>query len=159
MPSTPAYILLHSDVNWVYELLVMSTWSTFKCTLRKRSWIHIKTFFINVSEGTNQQAEFLKILFSNACKCDWIYGNHSKLRIGSYEIIDLKILKHYNSPRIVDHFTVFESFPSTYCCSLKFPPNEIKKLAGWTCKVVSGMLHWVGGRGWTGGKGYSSKLW
>ena len=51
--------------------------------------------------------------------CDWIYGNRFKSLIGSYEIIDLKILKHYNQPRIVstrtkltlkvDHFTVFES--------------------------------------------------
>ena len=35
----------------------------------------------------------------------------------------------------VDHFTVFESFPSTSCCSHKFPP---KKLAGWMCEVVTG---------------------
>ena len=26
-------------------------------------------------------------------KCDWIYGNHSKLHIGSYEIIDFKDFK------------------------------------------------------------------
>ena len=26
--------------------------------------------------------------------CDWVYGNHSKLHIGSYKI---KILKHYNN--------------------------------------------------------------
>ena len=27
----------------------------------------------------------------------------------------------------VDYFTVFESFPSTSCCSQKFPPNKIEK--------------------------------
>jgi len=30
----------------------------------------------------------------------------------------------------VDYFTVFESFPSTSCCSQKFPPNETEKI-GW----------------------------
>ena len=40
----------------------------------------------------------------------------------------------------VDHFTVFESFPSTSCCSQKFPPNKIEKLTGLTCEVVSGMF-------------------
>ena len=40
----------------------------------------------------------------------------------------------------VDHFTVSESFPSTSCCSQKFPPNKIEKKAGWTCEVVSGMF-------------------
>ena len=66
--------------------------------------------------------------------CDWIYGNRSKSHIGSSI---LKILKHYNQPRIVstqmklaqkiDHFTVFESFSCTSCCSHKFLP---KKIAG-----------------------------
>ena len=67
--------------------------------------------------------------------------NYSKLHIGSYEIIDFKDFKAlYNQPRIVstwtkltqkvDRFTVFESFPSTSCCSQKFPPNKIKKI-GW----------------------------
>ena len=38
----------------------------------------------------------------------------------------------------VDHFTVFKNFPSTSCCSQKFPPNNLKKkLAGWMCEVVS----------------------
>ena len=41
---------------------------------------------------------------------------------------------------MVDHFTVSESFPSTSCCSHKFPPNKMKKMPGWTCKVVSGMF-------------------
>ena len=87
--------------------------------------------------------------------CDWIYGNHSKLHIGSYKIIDLK---HCNHPRIVStqtkltqkiyHFTVFESLPNTSCCSQKL---TWKKLAGWTCKVVSGM--WVGGGDGLAGKG------
>jgi len=27
----------------------------------------------------------------------------------------------------VDHFTVFKSFPSTSCCSQKFPPNNLVK--------------------------------
>jgi len=31
-------------------------------------------------------------------------------------------------------------FPSTSCCSQKFPPNKIENLASWTCEVVSGML-------------------
>ena len=68
------------------------------------------------------------------------------LEVTRYSI--LKILKHcYNQPRIVsmqtkltqkvDYFTVFESFPSTSCCSQKVPPN---KLAGWMCKVVSRMF-------------------
>ena len=49
-------------------------------------------------------------------------------------------LKHYNQPRIVttqtkltqkvDHFTVFESFISTSCCSHKLLPNKIEKF-GW----------------------------
>jgi len=38
----------------------------------------------------------------------------------------------------VDHFTVFNSFPSTTSgCSQKFLPNN---LDGWTCEVVSGMF-------------------
>ena len=67
--------------------------------------------------------------------CDWIYGNRSKSHIGSYEI---KFSKFYNQPRIVsmrmkltqkvDYFTVFKSFPSTSCCSQKFPPNNLEKL-------------------------------
>ena len=45
----------------------------------------------------------------------------------------------------VDHFTVFESFPCTSCCSQKFSPNKIEKIgwlseAGWTYEVVSGMF-------------------
>ena len=40
----------------------------------------------------------------------------------------------------VDHFTVFKGFPSTSCCSQKFPPNKIKNLASWTCEVESGMF-------------------
>ena len=40
----------------------------------------------------------------------------------------------------VDHFTVFESFPNTSCCSQKFLPNKIENLASWTCKVASGMF-------------------
>ena len=48
----------------------------------------------------------------------------------------------------VDHFTVFNSFPSTSGCSQKFPPNNID---GWTCEVVSGMFllgGWVAGMDW-----------
>jgi len=55
--------------------------------------------------------------------CDWIYGNRSKSHIGSYEIIDFK---DHDQPRIVsmrikltqkvDHFTVFNRFPSTSGC-------------------------------------------
>ena len=40
----------------------------------------------------------------------------------------------------VDYFTVFESFPSTSCCSEKFPPNKIGNLASWKCEVISGMF-------------------
>ena len=59
----------------------------------------------------------------------------------------------------VDHFTMFNSFPSTSGCSQKFPPNNLK-LDGWTCEVVSGMfsLGWGAGDG-LAGKGYSSELW
>ena len=55
----------------------------------------------------------------------------------------------------IDHFTVFESFPSTSCCSQKFLLNKIGNFAGWMCKIVSGMLFLGGCRGWIGGKGYS----
>jgi len=47
----------------------------------------------------------------------------------------------------LDHFTVFESFPSTGCCSQKYPPNNFKKLVGWMCEVVSGMFSLGGRRG------------
>jgi len=47
----------------------------------------------------------------------------------------------------VDHFNVFESFPSTSCCSHKFLPNNFKKSAGWMCEVVSGMFTLGGWRG------------
>jgi len=30
----------------------------------------------------------------------------------------------------LDHFNVFKSFPSTGCCSQKFPPNNLEKI-GW----------------------------
>ena len=51
----------------------------------------------------------------------------------------------------VDHFTVFESFPSTSCCSQKFMPNDRKNLAAWMFEVVSGMFTlggWVAGMDW-----------
>jgi len=47
----------------------------------------------------------------------------------------------------VDHFTVFESFHSTSCCSEKFPPNKIENLAGWMWEVVSGMFTLGGWQG------------
>ena len=47
----------------------------------------------------------------------------------------------------LDHFTVLKSFPSTSCCSQKFPPNNLEKIAGWTCKVVSGMFSLGGWQG------------
>jgi len=88
------------------------------------------------------------------------------LEVTRYSI--LKILKHYNQPRIVskqtkltqkvDHFTVFESFSSTSCCSHKFPPNKIEKLAGWTCEVVSEMFTLGGWWGWTGRKRLQFKI-
>ena len=47
----------------------------------------------------------------------------------------------------VDHFTVFNSFPSTSGCSQKFPPNNsFKKIDGWTCEVASGMFSLGGWR-------------
>ena len=82
--------------------------------------------------------------------CDGMYGNCSKSHNKSYKIISLKILKHYNWPRIVStqmkftqkvkYFTVFKRFPSTSCCLQKFSPNKMKKLACWTCEAVSGMI-------------------
>ena len=80
---------------------------------------------------------------------DQIYGNRSKSHIGSYKIIDLKISKHYNQPKIVstrmklaqkvDYFTVFKSFLSISCCSQKFPPNNLEKSLGW--KLI---VQWCG---------------
>jgi len=95
--------------------------------------------------------------------CDWIYENSSKLHIVSYEIIDFKIIKHYNQPRImntqmklkqkVDHLTEFKNFLSTSCCSQKFPPNK-KEIFDWLDMQgsIKGCLHWMGGGGWTGRK-------
>ena len=47
---------------------------------------------------------------------------------------------------------MFESFPTISCCSRKFPPNEVKKLADWMCEVVSGIAYigWVVGNGLAG---------
>ena len=42
---------------------------------------------------------------------------------------------------------MLESFPSTSCCSQKFPPNKIENLAGWMCEVISEMLTLGGWRG------------
>jgi len=53
----------------------------------------------------------------------------------------------------VNHFTVFESFPSTSCCSQKFLPNKIKKL-GWLDvqgSIRNAYIGWVVGL-WTGVK-------
>ena len=52
----------------------------------------------------------------------------------------------------LEPFTVFESLPSTSCCSQKFPPNNL------TCKVYQQCFQWVGGGDGLAGKGYSSKL-
>ena len=60
----------------------------------------------------------------------------------------------------VDHFTMFESFPSNSCCSEKFSPNKTENLVTWTCEVRSiknvniGRVH---GGGWNGDKGWSTK--
>ena len=61
--------------------------------------------------------------------------------------------------RKVDHFTVFESFPSTSCCPHKFPPSKIEKF-GWL--DVQGSIRdvyigWVAEDG-LARKGYCSKL-
>ena len=80
-----------------------------------------------------------------------------------------KISHNYNQPRIVstqtklkqkvDHFTVFESFPSTSCNSHKFLPNKMEKLVGWTCEIASGMFTLGEWRDGLAGKRYNSKLW
>jgi len=46
----------------------------------------------------------------------------------------------------VDHFTVFKSFPSTSCCSQKFPPNNL----GWLDVRGSVFIGWVAGDGLAG---------
>ena len=50
----------------------------------------------------------------------------------------------------VDHFTVFESFPTTSCCSQKFPLNKIEKIG---CLDLQGSIRdvnigWVVGMDW-----------
>jgi len=109
------------------------------------------------------------IIATNNIICDWIYRNRSKLHIGSYEKINFKDLKHYNQPRIVntrmkltqkvDNFTVFKSFPSTCCCSQKFPPNNLEKISWLDVRssVRDIFIGWGMGDG-LAGKGYSSKL-
>ena len=60
----------------------------------------------------------------------------------------------------VDHFTVFKSFPSTSCCSQKFPPNNLEKI-GWLDvrdSIRDVFIGWGAGDG-LAGKGYSSKFW
>ena len=55
----------------------------------------------------------------------------------------------------VEHFTVFESFPSTSCCSQKFPPKNLEKI-GWLDvrgSISDVFIGWVGGWwGWIGRK-------
>ena len=60
----------------------------------------------------------------------------------------------------VDHFTVFESLPSTSCCSQKFPTNKIEKNGWLDVQGSTGDVYigWVVRNGLEG-KGYSSKLW
>ena len=80
----------------------------------------------------------------------YVTGLWKPFQIAHCKLRDNQILKHYNQPRIVsmqmkltqkvDHFIVFESFPSTSCCSQKFLPNKIEKLAGLMCEVASGMF-------------------
>ena len=98
-----------------------------------------------------------------------MHESWSKSHIGSYEMIDFKefkALQLYNQPRIVSTqikltytkcrpFPVFESLPSTSCCSQKFLLNN---LAGWTCKVVTTMFSLGGWRGWTGRKRLQFKI-
>ena len=71
-------------------------------------------------------------------------GNQSKPHIGSYKIIGFKGITS-QATRIkltqkMDHFTVFNSFPSISCCLMWFPPNKIENLASWTSKVELGIL-------------------
>ena len=59
-----------------------------------------------------------------------------------------------------DHFTVFESFPSTSCCSQKFPLNKIEKF-GWLemwGSIRDVFIGFVVGDGLTR-KGYCSKFY
>ena len=59
----------------------------------------------------------------------------------------------------VDHLTVLKSFPSTSCCSQKFPPNYFEKI-GWLDvrgSIREVFIGWVEGDGLVG-KRYSSKL-
>jgi len=65
----------------------------------------------------------------------------------------------------LDHFTVSSlALVAAHRSSCQI---TLKKLAGWTCEVVSGMFslgvgggcfHWVGGGGWTGGKRLQFKI-
>jgi len=57
----------------------------------------------------------------------------------------------------LDHFTVFKSFPTTGCCSQKFPPNNLEKI-GWLDvwdSIRDVFIGW-GARDGLAGKGYSS---
>ena len=52
--------------------------------------------------------------------------------------------------QMVDHFTVFKSFPSSSCCSQKFPPNNLQK-TGWLDgqgSIRDVFIGWGAG-GWT----------
>ena len=106
----------------------------------------------NSKQNNYRNPNMQKILIN---KCDWIYGNRFKSHIVSYKIIDFK---HYNQPKIVstltkltqniDHFTVFESFPSVSCCSQKFLPNKIGKI-GWLDmrgSIRDVYIGWVAGK-------------
>ena len=50
----------------------------------------------------------------------------------------------------VDHFTMFKSFPSTSCCSQKFPPNILQTI-GWLDvrrSIRDVFIHWGAGMDW-----------
>ena len=50
---------------------------------------------VNTNAREPRQANGAKVLwcFDSRYNCDWIYGNRSKLHIGSYEIINFKDFK------------------------------------------------------------------
>ena len=58
----------------------------------------------------------------------------------------------------VDHFTVLTASLALVAAHRSSHQITYKKLDGWTCEVVSGIFHWVGGGGWTGGKMLQFKI-
>ena len=122
-----------------------------------------------MTEHKLDENKLYKLSVGIACEqlyiCDWLYGNRSKSHIGGYEIIDLKISKHYSQPGIVsmrmkltkkvDHSLCLRASLALVAAHRSSPPNN---LAVWTCEVVSRMFSLGGGGGWTGGKTFQFKI-